>query len=148
MNELRRADGTVKIPYNCFFEYVDKEGITRKGKGRIFVVNGQQHELFPMGVLCGVLGRHRRAIYKWEKNFGFPPALWRVRDDRNCNRWYSRKQLIAMKVIYEKFGCLRGKHRNNLKQFITAVRAVFFIVDRPIEERNKDEGNSNQRESA
>lgn len=136
MSSLRKADGTVKIAWTARLEYVDREGTRRIAKGRTFVVEGREIDLFPVGVLCAVLGRSHRAIYKWEESFGFPPALYRVSDDKKCNRWYSRKQISAMRAIYETFGCLRGKNRTKLRTFISAVRKVFYTLDAPVEERD------------
>lgn len=100
-------------------------------------VDGTHVELFPSGVLCGMLGRTNRALYKWEQFWGFPRALWTIADDARKLRWYSRRQLIAIRTIYERFGKLSKKDRENLPRFIAAVRAVFYIIDTPIEQRTK-----------
>lgn len=139
---IREKDGRVRLPWTCVFLYVDREGIERVGKGRTFTIGEQDIDLFPVGVLCGMLGRHRRAIYKWEKNFGFPPALFRVSDDKKCNRWYSRKQLVAIRTIYEHMGNLRGKDRVKLRPFITAVKKVFYDVDAPLVKREEGQINA------
>jgi len=45
---------------------------------------------------------------------------------------------MAIILIYEKMGRLKGKNRSKLTTFIRAVRAVFYTVDRPIEIRKKE----------
>lgn len=132
----RKPDGTVKVPWTCFFEYTDREGVKRIAKGRRFIVQETAYDLFPVGVLVAVLGRSRRTLYVWERDFGFPPAMWRVRDDRNCNRWYSRAQLEYVRAVYQQMGCLQGESRALLRQFITAVRMHFHTIDAPIKERH------------
>jgi hypothetical protein len=129
---IRRVPARAKI----FFDYTDKEGVKRRGWGWAVNLEGQTVDLFPSGVLCGMLGRSQKCLYKWEKEFNFPPALFRLLDDPSRSRWYSRKQLIAIRTIYEACGKLAGKDRDKLKQFIAAVRRVFTMVDQPAKERD------------
>jgi hypothetical protein len=133
--KLQRSDGTILIPYTSEFEYVDRQGVTVVAKGRVFNVGDQEVSLFPVGALCGMLGRTHKCIYKWEKNFGFPQAMWRVQNTRGCNRWYSKKQLLAIQSIYNHMGRLQKKNRSKLHAFVAAVRKVFFTIDKPIKER-------------
>jgi hypothetical protein len=123
-----------KLMWSCTFEYVDKNGALVQGKGRKMLVDGVELELFPSAVLCGMLHRELKCLYGWEKNYGFPQSLWRIRDDTHTNRWYTRKQLIAIRTAYEFVGRLKGKeNRLKLGQFITAVRAFFYSIDAPKE---------------
>jgi hypothetical protein len=92
-------------------------------------------ELYPSGALCKVMERTQRCLYGWELSFNFPQALWRVRDDKVTNRWYSRKQLIAIHTISQAFSWLRGKNRSKLPAFIEAVRKVFYTIDQPTVQR-------------
>jgi hypothetical protein len=121
--------------WNCEFSYKDKAGVEYKGKGRSFDVNGITIELFPSGVLCEMLHRTRACLYVWEKEYGFPPALWRVEDEGRKNRWYSRRQLIGIRTVYEQFGRLGKKNYGDLPKFIAAVRSFFYTIDRPTEKR-------------
>lgn len=131
-----------KTPWTATFVYTDKEGVSRKGKGRTFCIEGQDIDLFPVGVLCGLLGRSYKALYKWEKNFAFPQALYRVTDSdqarmrMRCNRWYSRKQLLYIGALYTTYGRLQKKNRTSLPQFVAAVRKSFFTIDMPIKDRS------------
>lgn len=118
-----------KLKWNCWFEYTNDTNAVIQGKGRKMLVDGVELELFPSAVLCGMLHRTLRCLYKWEKNFGFPQALWRIRDDTHTNRWYSRRQLIAIRAAYEACGRLQGKSRPKLSQFIAAVRSFFYVID-------------------
>lgn len=131
----RRANGALKRRFDARFAFVDHEGVPRVGLGRTFVIDGRSLELFPIGVLCGVIHRSRKAIYKWEEHFGFPRALYRVEDDLKCNRWYSRSQLEAIRALYVEFGSLAGKHRNNLGKFIYALKTIFYTLDVPSQPR-------------
>ena len=137
-----RAAGGPKtaLPWNCVFEYTDKEVVPRKGKGRTFVIDGTPVDLFPTGVLCAVLHRSRKALYVWEEKFGFPYHMFHLADDQKKKRWYSRQQLTAIKTLYEHptFGRLRGKNYNKLPDFIAAVRDVFYKVHL-IQERKPEE---------
>lgn len=127
----RYGSGALNVPFTCVFRFTDRDGIERVAKGRTFIIDGQEVDLFPIGVLCAMLGRDRKTIYKWEKDYGFPAAMWRVREDSNCNRWYSRAQLTAIRAAYEYFGRLAKSNRRQLSTFIAAVRKVFFTVDQP-----------------
>jgi hypothetical protein len=132
--------GWAKRGWNAFFEYTGKNGQKQIGKGRKYNVDGIELELFPSSVLCAMLWRGLRALYAWEKNFNFPPAMWRVREDTHCVRWYSRKQLIAIRTIYEHYGRLAGKNRSRLPDFIGAVRIVFHTIDIPKEAHSVESG--------
>jgi hypothetical protein len=127
-----------KRTFNSFFEYVDKNGNKAVGKGRKYVVDAIEVELFPSSVLCGMLGRQLRTLYGWERDFGFPMALWQIREDTNTKRWYSRKQLIFIRALYEANGCLKGKHKTKLAQFIAAVNSRFYTIDAPPTERKSE----------
>jgi hypothetical protein len=120
-----------RLLWNCRLEYLDAKGQPAVAKGRRMVVDGMELELFPSSTLCAVLHRSLRCLYTWERDFGFPPAMWRIRDDKVRNRWYSRKQIQAVLGVYERFGRLRGDNRANLRRFVFAVRAVFFVIDLP-----------------
>lgn len=124
--------------WNCVFAWTDSKGVDRVARGRKFVIDGTEVELYPSGALCAVLERNRKCLYKWEANFNFPQALFRVRDAKTINRWYSKKQLIALYTIAKGFDWLRGKNRSKLPAFIEAVRKVFFTVDQPIKQRNPE----------
>lgn len=76
-----------------------------------------------------MLHRELTTLYTWEKDYGFPQALWRIEDDLVTNRWYSRRQILAIRAIYESFGCLRGIYRSRLIPFIKAVKLIFYIID-------------------
>jgi len=124
--------GKTALKWTCTFEYKDKEGVSRKGKGRTFdLPEIGATDLFPTGVLCAILHRSRKTIYGWEENFGWPPALYHLEEDARRKRWYSRKQLVAVLTAYECFGRLRGKNYNRLKEFIATVREIWYIVDQP-----------------
>lgn len=126
-----------KLNWTCHFEFVDKDGSVKKGNGRTMNVDGVIIELFPSSVLCAMLHRQLKTLYGWERDFNFPRALWKVRDDAITNRWYSKKQLIGIRAAYEHFGCLKGKeHRHKIHQFISAVRTFFHIIDMPKEIRH------------
>lgn len=92
-------------------------------------------ELYPSGALCSVLERHRQCLYKWEMTFNFPQAMWRVRDAKTINRWYSRNQLVSILAIARAFSWLKGKQRSKLVPFIEAVRKIFFTTDQPATQR-------------
>lgn len=143
-NNVRPPSKRRRIQKDCKFEYVDKDGITRTGKGLKFDIDGTEVELFPSGVLVGMLGRSHKTIYNWEENFGFPPSMYRVLHRGQRTRWYSRKQLIAIRTIYEKMGRLKGENKAKLPQFIAAVRAVFFTLDMPPQEAKPREDTSNE----
>lgn len=114
--------------------YKDKDGVNRKGKGRVMAVDGKRVELFPSSVLAGVLQRSLKTIYVWEEKYNFPQAMWRIDDDKVTNRWYSRRQILAIRKLYEGFHCLKGGYRTHLKDFVKAVRLIFFIIDRTQDE--------------
>ncbi len=118
------------LKWTCTFDFVDHEGVKRKGKGRTFHIDGRDVDLFPSGVLCAVLHRSRKALYVWEEKFGFPPALFHLADDERKKRWYSRQQIAAIRALYEHeaFGRLQGKNYNKLGQFVASVRDVFWAV--------------------
>ncbi len=124
------------LKWTCFFPYTDREGRPRIGKGRTFVIDGQDIDLFPTGVLCAMLGRGRQALYVWEEKFGFPPALYHLADDERKKRWYSRRQLLAILHLYNAYGQLKKTNYDKLHQFIAAVRHVFYSVDQPTEARH------------
>lgn len=131
-------------PWSAAIEYVDKDGYHRVGKGRIFIVEGKEVELYPLNVLVGVLCRTAQTIYAWEKKYGFPPALWRVSNDQRKKRWYSRKQIVSIAAIYNHFGRLKGReNKQHLTTFIAAVRQVFYTVDMPVVERTPSCESSN-----
>ena len=134
---IRGKNGRVLAPHTCVYRYRDWEGVERESRGRTFKLEGQELELFSVGTLCNVLRRHYKTLYKWEKDFGFPPALYRIADDKKCNRWYSRRQLLAIETIYKAFGQLQKKHRTDLGRFIACVRKVFYEVDQPLKERTE-----------
>jgi len=136
--KIRTSNGIARLPYNCVLSYVDAQGNCREAKGRTFVVGGVEVDLFSIGSLCQVLGRSHRCIYKWEA-LGFPRSMWRVADARGCQRWYSRKQILAIRAIYESFNRLEKKSRNQLGTFIAAVRKVFYTIDRPVKERKNSD---------
>ena len=100
-------------------------------KGRTFTIDRHDVDLFPIKALLVILGRSHKAIYKWEKEFGWPRAMYTVEDDKTRNRWYSRRQLVAIRILYERHGGLAGKRRGEIHQFIAGVRAVFHRVDIP-----------------
>lgn len=125
------------LRWTCFFPYVDKFGRTVRGKGRTMRVDGVELHLFPSSVLCGALHRDMRCLYSWERKFGFPRALWKIRDDHVRQRWYSAKQIAAVLLIYEKFGRLKKENRSQLHKFIKAVSDVFYLIDFPVMEREK-----------
>lgn len=104
-------------------------------KGRGFVIDGVEVDLFPPMALLAVLERKHQCLYTWEHHHGFPASMWRVRDHKTINRWYSKKQLIAIHVIAKTFNWLKGKDRNKLPAFIKAIREVFFRVDLPTNQR-------------
>lgn len=128
--------------WNAFFEYTNKHGEKEIGKGRKYVVDGVELELFPSSVLMGMLGRQLKTLYTWEKSYNFPQALWRVREEKNvlrCNRWYSFRQLVAIRTIYQHYNCLKKNDYKSLSLFIEAVRRVFYVVDIPVNHRIKNE---------
>ena len=125
--------------WTAFFPYIDREGRERIGKGRKYVVRDVEVELFPISVLCGILHRHYRTIYRWEMDYGFPMATWGIREDTHTKRWYSRKQLIAIRTIYESYDRLRRESFAKLPQFIGAVNMIFGMIDFPAE-RKKENG--------
>lgn len=137
VTELRKpsaASGPKRgLKWTCSFEYVDKDGIKRKGKGRTFTIDGVDVDLFPTGVLCGVIGRSRKTIYGWEASFGFPQALYYLTDDGRKKRWYSRRQLVAIQTLYNAYGQLKKENYGRIHQFIGSVRKVFYHVDLPKE---------------
>ena len=102
------------------------------------MIDGVEVELFTSGGLCKVMERQQRALYGWERDFDFPQALWRVRDMKTVNRWYSKKQIIAIHTIMKHFNFLRGKQRNKLAKMIEAVRDCFYRVDQPLVQRKKE----------
>lgn len=122
--------------WNAHFSWIDSKGNELAAHGRKFVIDGVSIELYPSGALCHVLERNRKTLYGWEMTFNFPQALWRVRDMKTVNRWYSRSQLIAVLTVMKAFGYLRGKNRARLSPFIEAVRKVFYSVDSPTVQRN------------
>jgi hypothetical protein len=134
------AKNTRARPWTCSFEYVDKEGITRVGKGRTFDIEGKQVDLFPSGVLCDMLGRSQKTLYQWEHEYNFPVALYYLNEDSSKKRWYSRNQLMAIRHVYEHCGRLAGPNRGRFHAFVEGVRAVFYVVDR-IEVRTKETTN-------
>lgn len=136
--KLKRGDGTILVPFTSKFEYLDKTGQPTIARGRTFIIEGQELDLFPIGALCGMLGRSHKCIYKWEKGYGFPQAMWRIQDVKGCNRWYSRKQLMAILAVYKHMGRLKGENRSKLRAFVAAVRKVFFTIDRPIKDRSNE----------
>jgi hypothetical protein len=137
--QLRRPKSVTHISgplkWTCTFDYTDHEGVSRKGKGRTFTIDGQDLDLFPTGVLAAVLHRSRKTLYVWEEKFGFPPALYFLADDERKKRWYSRKQLTMMRAAYDHYGELTGPNYKKLPEFISVVRKLFYSVDRPITER-------------
>lgn len=126
-----------KRPFDCVFEYVDKDGIARKGKGRTFLIDNQRLELYPSGVLCGMLHRSLKCLYAWEAEFRFPRALYTVSDDNRKNRWYSRKQLMGIQAAYNLFGRLKGKNRADINKFIGSLHSWFYSIDCPVLKREK-----------
>lgn len=138
MTAKQNRAGWRRRGWDCTFEYTAKDGMKKTGKGKRFVIDGIELELFPSPVLCAIMGRELRTLYGWEKDFGFPRAMWRVRDDSRCNRWYSRKQLLFVSALYEHFGRLKGEHRARLHDFIAALRTKFYTCDEPVEIRGKE----------
>lgn len=133
--KLRYKNGQLRIPHTCEITFTNKNGEVT-ARGRTFEVEkGTRLDLFPVGVLCKMLDRNHRTIYRWEKNHGFPAAMWRVKEFPGCNRWYSRAQLEAIVNVYDYFGRLSGKKRNKLGTFVSAVRSLFFTVDMPEKKR-------------
>jgi hypothetical protein len=143
--------GKKALPWTCEFVFEEeieietkdgkrKEKVTRRGKGRTFNIPGKgDTDLFPTGVLCAILGRSRKTLYKWEKDYDFPPALYDLAEDQRRKRWYSRNQLIGIQHAYNSFGRLRGKNYDKLPMFIATVRAFFVSVDYPARKRESDE---------
>ncbi len=116
------------------YPYVDKEGNKREGKGYIFIVDGTRVELFTSMTLMAVMHRQQKTLYEWEVNFGFPQAMWRVSEDRQNRRWYSRKQIDLVKSLYEgKYKKLRKENRTKLLEFTADLRKMWAIVDVPVE---------------
>jgi hypothetical protein len=131
VTKVKKHIGWRDKAWNCLFTWTDSKGVSQTAKGRKFIVDGVTVELFPTGALCSVLERNYRCLYKWEKEHGFPQAMWRVRDIAVVNRWYSRSQLAAIYVICKKFNWLQKKDRFKLPLLIKAVKAVFYVVDQP-----------------
>lgn len=133
---MPRKPGQKRYPYSTFYDYVDRDGYPRKGKGRTYLIGGEEVDLFPSSVLVAVLHRRLRTLYKWELNFGFPRALYSVEGDKLTCRWYSRKQINAIVKVYDRLGRLRGENREKLSLFVSTVKRLFFLVDAP--EQAKD----------
>lgn len=131
MAALKKKRNWRALQFNCFLTYRDADGAMRKGKGRKMVVDGAELELFPSSVLCAIMHKDLRCLYTWERDFDFPQAMWRIQEDAKANRWYSRRQILAVNELFNRFGRLKGKHRKMLPNFIAAVRSVFFIIDQP-----------------
>ena len=139
---LRRA----RNKWTCELEYRDKKGLKCLGKGRVFLLdhgqgNVQELEAFPIGVLCGILGRSYRCVYKWEKDYAFPKALYNFEDDGQKKRWYSRAQLLMIQSLYQTFHRLEGAHKTRLKEFIKLVDAVWISLDARAVPKEKDGSN-------
>lgn len=124
--------------WNTHFDYEDENGETVHGKGKKYLVDGIIVELFPFRVMLGMLRVTRHVFYRWEQTFKFPARMWRLKESRiKSERWYSRKQLIAVRTIYEQLGRLQNE--KDIPRFVTAVRSVFYTVDIPMEYRNEKE---------
>jgi hypothetical protein len=67
-----------------------------------------------------MLGRSQKTLYGWEEHFNFPAALYHHVDDQRKKRWYSRRQLILIRSVYQTFGELKGPHRAKIHTFIAA----------------------------
>lgn len=133
----------VRDKWTCQYPFTDKDGVKRPGNGRKFRVGEpgkeQEIELFPSGVLCGLLHRTQRCLYKWEKEFNFPQSIYMYEDDGRTIRWYSRAQLKRIELLYNGVGRLAGKNRDKLAKFIKLVSSdTVWLADRPLAEREKD----------
>lgn len=125
-------------PWTCSMTITHaKTGEEKIVKGRTFIIDGLTLPLYPCGALLAVLGRSHKCLYKWEKTFGFPRAMYNVTDSPGTNRWYSGRQIKAIGLLYLRFGRLEKKRRGELGQFILAVRDVFWRLDMPAVEREK-----------
>src|SRR6266478_1568793 len=95
----------------------DEEGIDL-GKPRMFLVNGQPQELYPVGALARALNRKPVTVRKWESEGIIPrsPFLMPSHDPRGQRRLYTRQQVDDLRRIAQEEGILEpspgGKWRS------------------------------------
>lgn len=109
----------------------------KKFKGNLFEIDGHRFLLFRVGVLCEVLARNHKTIYRWEREEKIPLPLFKVTLSKKSNtqhdfeeRWYSEGQIRMMqKHLREVLGDKPRSHRGtttNHEAFFQAVRRDFY----------------------
>ncbi len=112
------------------FNVYDKDfGSEKKVKryGRVFLVGEKEIELFPIGVLAEIIERSPQTIMIWEKEGGFPKPMYKLPKGK-CIRWYSKKQILGIRDLYQKYGRKRGRFFDKT-MFLKEVRERFFLFD-------------------
>lgn len=93
-------------------------------KVKTIKVNGENYELFPVGVLAEELGRTSQTVRKWEIAGVLPDSLFK---DKMQRRYYTREQINVI---------VRTAEECNLKQGSTTAH-FSKKVHKALEEHNK-----------
>ena len=78
------------------------------GKSKIFLVNGQPTELYPLGALAAALNRKPVTVRKWENEGIIPnsPYMMSSHDVRGQRRLYTKQQIETLRAIAKEEGVL------------------------------------------
>ncbi len=97
-------------------EYTGKEQATTEpepeqldlGKAKVFLVNGQPKELYPLGAIARALNRQPVTVRKWESEGVIPvsPFILPSHDPRGQRRMYSIEHIMGLRKAAEEEGVL------------------------------------------
>lgn len=87
------------------------------GKPKIFLVDGQPQELFPLGAVARALNRRSVTIRKWETEGIIPrsPFIMPSHDPRGQRRLYTRAQIEALRTVAQEEGLLEPNSNGKWK---------------------------------
>lgn len=87
------------------------------GKPKIFLVDGQPQELFPLGAVAKALNRQSVTIRKWETEGIIPrsPFIMPSHDPRGQRRLYTRSQIEALRTVAQEEGLLEPNSNGKWK---------------------------------
>ncbi len=90
-------------------------------RGKIYIVQGKEVELFTIGELARRLEREQQTIRKWEKAGVIPPTRIRSKTGR---RLYTEGQINALVKLVDKYNIRQGAAIP--KEFIKEANEAFM----------------------
>jgi hypothetical protein len=93
----------------------------KKYRAKVFQVQGDEIEIYPLQTLAHAIGRKPPAVTAWEKNGEFPKPLFQISGTalQEKRRWYSRVQILNLHQAHNRFPFSAGKYH---------LRPLFFTL--------------------